>query len=113
VNKYTIYWEYFKMFVAKENIFFGKFRRLVEKWDPESPILRRIIQPYFTDGLKYTYKQAGRRIFVGFYLPIILTALLICYVLWRMLVNFLCKRKTMANLHGVAPSQKSNREKID
>lgn len=39
VNKFTIYWEYIKMEVAKENIFFGKFRRLIEKWDPESPIL--------------------------------------------------------------------------
>ena len=39
VNKFTIYWEYIKMEVAQENIFFGKFRRLIEKWDPESPIL--------------------------------------------------------------------------
>jgi hypothetical protein len=56
VNKYTIYWEYIKMNAAKERVVFGRLRRMIEKWDPESPILTRIIRPYFTDASKFTYK---------------------------------------------------------
>jgi len=80
------------MEIARETIFFGAFRRAVENWDPESPIVTRIIRPHFTDGRLYTFKQAGKRIYFGFYVPVFLIFLTILYILWRILVAFLCRR---------------------
>lgn len=93
VTKYTIYWEYFKMRAVKEKVFFGAIYNFLKEWYPESPIIHRIIFPYFLDGSKYTYKQAGRRIIVCFYIPFAILCLLTLYIVWRMFVACLCRRK--------------------
>jgi hypothetical protein len=118
VNKYTIFWEYAKMFAVKEKIFFGAIYKFLKKYNPESPIIHRIIFPYFLDGSKYTYKQAGRRIIVCFYIPVAILSSIILYIIWRMFVACLCRRKQMANRHGsvhaaaAGPSSKKT-EKVE
>ena len=56
VNKYTIFWEYFKSEVAKERIFFGAFHKWLKKTDPESPLFNKILWPYFLEGSVLTMK---------------------------------------------------------
>lgn len=92
------------MEAATEKIVFGRLVKYLKKYDPESPILNRIIIPYFTDGSLYSYKQAGRRIIFFFYLPLLLVLLTILYSVWLMIKAFLCRRKTIANRHGIAPT---------
>ena len=93
VNKYTVYWEYIKMFAAKEKILFGALNKFLTRFYPESPIRTRIILPYFTDGRLYTYKQSGKRIIFFFYLPLFCLCCILVYFVWRMIVECLCRRK--------------------
>lgn len=81
VNSVTVYWEYIKMEAAKDRQIWGKLIKLIKKYDEDSPLLHRVIYPYFTDGSLYTYKQAGKRIIIFFFLPLILVAAVLLYVL--------------------------------
>lgn len=103
------------MGAVREKIFFGAMNAFLKKYYPENPLRTRIIQPYFTDPYLYTYKQAGRRIIFFFYTPLLVITLIILYILWRMVVACLCRRKEMANRHGTVHAAASGKktEKVE
>lgn len=93
VNKFTIYWEYIKMNAIKDRVFFGPWYKWFKANFPESPIIHRFLVPYYLDNRYYNYKGAGRQLVLYLYLPIFIFCLFVLYLVWRMFVACLCRRK--------------------
>jgi len=110
VNRVTVFWEYIKMEVANERIFWGRVVQHLRKTDPANPILTRIVNPYFTDPVVHTHKQCGRRVIFFFYLPCLLIAALLVWLLYKATVKFLCNRRKIQNRHGTQPAEKQKAE---
>jgi hypothetical protein len=95
VNEITIFWQYFLKDLQREKFFFIPFTKWLKKVHPDSPILTKIINPYFMEPKFYMPKQSSRRIFFIIYCPIIFAALMIVRSIWIGVKNIFCKRKSV------------------
>lgn len=95
VNEITIYWHYFLKDLQKEKFFFIPFTKWLKKVHPDSPILTKIINPYFLEPKFYMPKQSSRRIFFIIYCPIIFAAFMIVRNTWICIKGVFCKRKSV------------------
>jgi len=56
VNKYTVIWEYVKMWAVSEQVFFGAFKKYIKDYFPNGPVYHRFLYPNFLNAHKLNYK---------------------------------------------------------
>jgi len=95
VNEITIFWQYFLKDLQREKFFFIPFTKWLKKVHPDSPVLTKIINPYFMEPKFYMPKQSSRRIFFIIYCPIIFTVFMIIRSIWIGIKNIFCKRRSV------------------
>lgn len=96
---------------------FIPFTKWLKKVHPDSPILTKIINPYFMDRNFYMPKQSSRRIFYYVYCPLIFLVLMIIRNIWIGIKNIFCKRRSVNRGPIAAKKQtkvtNSKRDKIE
>ena len=116
VNEITIFWQYFLKDIQREKIFFIRFTKWLKKVHPDSPILTKIINPYFMEPKFYMPKQSSRRIFFIIYCPIIFTVFMIIRSIWIGIKKIFCKRRSVTRAPSAAKKQTATgnkREKVE
>ena len=104
VNEITIFWQYFLKDLQKEKFFFIPFTKWLKKVHPDSPILTKIINPYFLEPKFYMPKMSSRRIFYIIYCPLIFACFMIIRSLWICIKGIFCKRRSVNRPRPAGPS---------